>query len=244
MTHHYINVDINQVLDRTARGDTMGGDFPLHHLSIEPDTPSENAPAIVLVHGRGSHEQDLPPLVEDFPDDIHVLSVRAPTPLGPGYTWYDLDLSAGGLHGSQPDPDGYDTSLTLLKDFVEEAIPAYDLDADRIGLIGFSQGAIMGLGAIVEYPDLFRWVAALHGYLPARYTDDELTAATGTPVFIGAGERDQIIPVTRAENAADRLRAAGGDVTFRTYPVGHGTNPQEVADLTAWFQTQIRSEPV
>lgn len=222
----------------------MAEDLPLHHISIPPADETENPPAIVLVHGRGSHEQDLPPLVEDFPDEFHILSVRAPTPLGPGYTWYELDLAAGGLHKSQPDPDGFDRSLSLLTDFVEKAIPAYGLDAERIGLIGFSQGAIMGLGAIVEYPSVFRWVAALHGYLPSRYEATALAAAAGTPVFIGAGETDQIIPVERAEKAVERLRDAGVDVTFQTYPIGHGTSPQEVADLTAWFQTQVRSESV
>lgn len=212
----------------------MARSFPLEHVSIEPDRGRERHRAVILIHGRGANEHDLLPLAEQLPDHLHVVSVRAPAPLGPGYTWYDLDLSGGGLHSSQPDPGDFERSLELLGNFVDVAVEEYGLDAAGIGLLGFSQGAILSLGSMIERRGGYSWIVALHGYLAERYDRDALERAEATPVFIGAGSQDQLIPATRAEEAAKRLAEAGVDVTFRTYPVGHGTSKQEVDDVSAW----------
>lgn len=216
---------------------TSGTDLPLEHVSDPPSTTDGPAPAVVLLHGRGADEQDLLPIARQFPDDLHVLSVRAPDRLGPGYTWYDLDLSAGGLHDSQPETEGYRRSLERLAGFVDEAVDAYDLDPERVGLLGFSQGAILSLGSLLDRPEAYRWVVALNGYLAAEHDQDDLIqGAAGTPVFVGCGARDDVIPAERAERAADRLRAGGLEVTFEAYPVGHGTTPEEVEDVAAWVR--------
>lgn len=216
----------------------MDGEFSLQHISIEPERETDQPPGVIVIHGRGADEQDLLPLARELPDHLHVLSVRAPDQLGPGYTWYELDLSQGGLHQSQPDPDEYDRSQNLLTTFVEQAVDAYDLDPTGVGLLGFSQGAILSLGALVERPKEYRWVVALHGYLPARYDASELRAAADRPVFLGVGSQDQVIPAVRGEESAERLGEAGVDVTFRTYPVGHGTAREEVADVREWVESQ------
>lgn len=205
--------------------------LPLEHVSVAPEAPTSPSPAVILLHGRGADEQDLLGIAHELPDELHGLSVRAPTQLGPGYTWYDLDLSGGGLHASQPDPDDFDASLELVEDFVTGAIEAYDIDSQSIGLLGFSQGAILSLGLLARQPQAYSWVVGLHGYLPQRYEPADLERAADVPVFLGAGTQDQVIPSTRAEDAADRLEAAGVDVTFNTYPIGHGIAPQEFGDV-------------
>ena len=223
----------------TYEGFPMTVSLPLEHVWVEPENGGESPPLLVLLHGRGSHENDLLPLAQQLPDELAILSLRAPTQLGPGYTWYELDLSGGGLHASQPDDEDLDRSLELVDASLKEAQAKYDVDPERIGLLGFSQGAILSLGALAERPDEYAWVVGLHGYLPARYDTTALQRAAGTPVFLGAGTRDQVIPVTRAEDASERLTAAGIDVTFRTYPIGHGTAPQEVEDVGEWVDSRL-----
>ena len=103
-------------------------ELPLVHES-RPGTVGADAPAVVLIHGRGTNERDLLPLGAQLPDELYVLGVRAPQPMGPdSYTWYDLDPSAGGLHASQPDPEGFRWSLDAVHEFVDGAVDAYDLD--------------------------------------------------------------------------------------------------------------------
>lgn len=212
--------------------------LPLTHVSRPPEAGEGPSPAVVVLHGRGTDERDLLPLADELPDELHVLSVRAPDRLQGGYTWYDLDLSEGGLHASQPDPEGFERSLRLVHEFADAAVDEYGLDADRVGLLGFSQGAITSLSALVERPGAYDWAVALNGYLAAAHEDD-VDAAAGKPVFVGAGQMDQVIPVERAERAAELLDEADADVTFRKYPVGHGTTPQEVRDVAAWVDERL-----
>jgi phospholipase/carboxylesterase len=213
-------------------------DLPLTHVS-RPGTVESNAPSVVLIHGRGTNERDLLPIGAQLPEDLHVLSVRAPRSMdGPdSYTWYDLDLSVGGLHASQPDEKGFRRSLDLVHEFVDEAVEAYDLDPHRIGLFGFSQGAITSLSALIERPDTYRWIVALNGYL-AKSHEDSAENAEGKPVFLGCGSADQVIPPARAEHAAETLEASGVDIRFETYNVGHGTTPTEIADVLGWLETR------
>ena len=222
-------------------------DLPLVHVSQPLRTSEEGhsqaddrPPALIVLHGRGADEQDLLPLADRLPDSLYVLSVRAPDRLGMGYTWYDLDLSAGGLHESQPDIEGFRRSLDALSEFVEAAIERYDLNSERVGLLGFSQGAILSLAALVEHPERYDWAVALHGYLAASHHNPEaLDGAAGTPVFVGCGSQDQVIPAERARQAAETLADAGLDVTFREYGVGHGTSPEEVSDVAKWVAERL-----
>ncbi|MFB6147148.1 MAG: alpha/beta hydrolase [Halobacteriaceae archaeon] len=218
-------------------------DFPLEYRSRPPVAEADGpAPAVVLLHGRGADADDLLGLADDLPDALHVLSPQAPDPLGPGFTWYELDLSAGGLHESQPDPDDFRRSLDLLTEFREAAVTEYDLDPDRIGLFGFSQGAIASLASVLEAPDDWAWAAALHGYLPASHDPAEgadVADAAGFPVFVAGGEADDVIPLSRVQRAADRLRDAGLDVTAETYPTAHGIGPRELADVADWVAERV-----
>ncbi|SEL72747.1 alpha/beta hydrolase [Haloferax larsenii] len=212
-------------------------DFPLEHVHVEPSEPTEGpAPAVVLLHGRGSNEQDLLQIAREFPSHLHVVSHRAPDRLQGGYTWYDLDLSGGGLHQSQPHAEQFERSRNLVRESIEAAIDEYDLDRDRIGLLGFSQGAITSLALLLDDPDDYAWVVALHGYLAESHAGHRPDGIADKPVFVGAGSMDQVIPASRAERAADRLEELGADVTFRTYEVPHGVGPDELTDAVAFVE--------
>lgn len=221
----------------------MSENLPLQYVTRPPAADADGpAPAVFFVHGRGADEEDLLPIAGELPNELHVFSVRAPDRLQAGYTWYELDLSAGGLHASQPDEDEFRRSLDHLHEFVAAAVDTYDLDPDRIGLFGFSQGAIMSLSALLEQPEKYAWVVALNGYLAASHSDPErIEAAAGKPVFVGIGDRDQIIPADRGKQAADTLSSGGLDVERNVYPVGHGTTPQEIRDVAAWVDEQLSS---
>lgn len=215
-------------------------DLPLEHVHVAPDEEGGGpTPAVVVLHGRGADEEDLLPVAAELPDEFHVVSLRAPDPLQGGYTWYELDLSAGGLESSQPDPDDFRRSLDLIVESVDAAVDAYGLDPERIGLLGFSQGAITSLSLLFADPDRYAWVVALHGYLPESHADRVPDGIGGTPVFVGAGDGDRVIPAERAERAADRLESAGADVTRGSFPGGHGIGPQELAAVVEFVGSRV-----
>lgn len=218
----------------------MPGDaeLPLDHAYVATDAAADGpSPAIIVLHGRGADERDLLPVAGHLPDGLATVSLRAPEPLMGGYTWYELDLSAGGLHESQPDPRGFRRSLDLAAESVRAAVDAYELDAGRLGLLGFSQGAIMSFSLLLEDPTAYAWVAGLHGYLAASHADLDPGGLDGRPVLVTAGTADQIIPAHRAEAAADRLAAVGCDVTFETFAAGHGIGPEELEALVGFVSS-------
>ncbi|MFB6126969.1 MAG: alpha/beta hydrolase [Halolamina sp.] len=211
-------------------------ELPLEYVHREPEATTDGpAPAVVVLHGRGADEEDLLPVAARLPEDHHVLSLRAPDRLMGGYTWYELDLSDG-MENSQPDPDEFRRSLDRVADSVAAAVDRWELDADGLGLLGFSQGGIAALATLLERPERFAWVAALHCYLPASHADRAPEGVAGTPVFVAAGTADEIIPAGRAETAAERLRAVGADVTFDAYETGHGIGRRELSDLVAFVE--------
>jgi len=212
-------------------------DFALVHEHIEPEDP-EGAPAVLLLHGRGSHERDLLSLADAFPDGVHILSARAPDRMGQGYTWYELDLSNGGLPNSEPVEEDYLRSRELVDEFVGQAKAEYGIG--DVGILGFSQGSILGMGSLLDKPETYEYVVGLHGYLPARYESGY--DVSGKPVFLAAGESDEIIAESRTAEAADRLREFGADVTYNTYPTGHGIGADEHRDATEWLAEHVRVE--
>jgi phospholipase/carboxylesterase len=211
--------------------------IPLEHVYREPDGDSDGQTVVVL-HGRGADEQDLLPVAGQLPDGYHVVSLRAPDQLMGGYTWYELDLSGGGLESSQPHPEEFRRSLDAVSESIDGAVEQYGLDPGHIGLLGFSQGAIMTLALLLEAPSHYRWAAAHHGYLADSHADLDPDGIAEKPVFVAAGTADQIIPAGRSEGAADRLRELGADVTFGAYETGHGVGRQELQDLVAFVTAQ------
>ncbi|WP_418284701.1 alpha/beta hydrolase [Halorubrum sp. DTA46] len=213
--------------------------IPLEHVHVAPDDAPENAPAVFILHGRGADEEDLLPVARHLPDALHVISLRAPDPLQGGYTWYELDLSGGGLESSQPDAADFRRALDLVSESVAAATEAYDLDPDRIGLLGFSQGAITSLSLVLEEPTRYAWVVALHGYLADAHADLDPDDIEGKPVFVGAGAGDRVIPESRSTAAADRFDDLGAAVTRGSYPGGHGIGQQELRDVVSFVESRL-----
>jgi len=222
-----------------ARADAPA-DLPLEHVHVPPRAETDGpAPAVVVLHGRGADEEDLLPVARRLPDVLHVVSLRAPDRLMGGYTWYELDLSAGGLHQSQPHAAEFRRSLDAVSASVDAAVDGYGIDPDGVGLLGFSQGAIAALALLVEAPGRWAWTAALHGYLAASHADRDVDLS-GAPAFVAAGAADEVIPASRSSAAADRLRELGADVTFETFDASHGVGPDELAALVAFVEERVR----
>jgi phospholipase/carboxylesterase len=222
----------------------MTDSSPLNYVERPPKSSSSGpAPAIVLLHGRGADERDLLPITEALPESLHIFSVRAPEQLEDGYRWYEMDLDGGDIHSSQPDRESFDASLAKLVSFLKYAAARYETDPKRTGLLGFSQGGALALAATVRTPQRVDWTVVLNGYLPKQYANaGKLAAIDATPIFLAAGRMDLVIPKKRVKRAAVRLKDAGLDVSFDTYPTGHSATDPQIADVGDWVQKQVASD--
>jgi phospholipase/carboxylesterase len=194
--------------------------------------PSDGAPegALVLLHGRGTSERDLLPLLDELDPERRLIGV---TPRGP------LSLPPGGAHWYKvrtvgfPGPETFFPTYERLSGWFDALPDALEVPRERTVLGGFSQGAVMayalGLGEGRERPAA---LIALSGFIP---TVDGfslgLDGLAGYPVAIGHGRFDPVIEARFGREAHERLAEAGADVLWRESPVAHTLDPDFLPEM-------------
>jgi phospholipase/carboxylesterase len=196
----------------------------LEHIVFYPDKSKNAYPTIVALHGRGTDEYDLLPLIEALGlDDTLFVALRLPR-----------------LLFFTPDPTTFRASLEILRRFLGEMKKSYPVDSRQILLLGFSQGTVMAYAAGLLDPNMIRGIAALSGYVPHRSgLPLKLQDLNSLPVFISHGAWDEIIPVEFARESAQLLKTAGAEVLYREYLMGHEVREETLRDLSAWTRTLI-----
>jgi phospholipase/carboxylesterase len=190
------------------------------------------------MHGRGVHEHDLFPLLDELDPDRRLLGVtpRAPLMLPPGgYHWYAVHRIGF------PDPASFHETYPVAAGWLDDLLGSNGLGSERLLLGGFSQGAVMsyalGLGAGRPTP---AGIVAFSGFMPTvEGFELDLSKAAGLPVAIGHGEYDPIIGVEWGRDARERLEAAGAQVTYRESPMPHAIDPGYVRELRDWVRKTL-----
>jgi len=188
----------------------------------------------VLLHGRGSHELDLYPLLDELDPERRLVGVtpRAPLALPPGGRhWYAF----GGM--GTPDPATFLPTIEAAGAWLDGLPEVTRVPLERTVLGGFSQGCVMswalGLAAGRPRPAA---IIGLSGFMPTVPGFElDLSGLDGYPVAIGHGTADQVIGVEWGRQARDRLEAAGAAVTYRESPMGHTVDPGFMQELAGWL---------
>lgn len=208
----------------------------LTHLIREPRERTEAAPPLLLLlHGIGSNEADLMGLAPYLDERFFVVSARAPVVMGPGaFGWFNIEFTPAGM---VPDVAQAHRSLRLAADFVDELTDAYRLDARRVYLLGFSQGAMMSLALTMSRPSKTAGVVAMSGRLPAREFEPAGApdALAGLPVLVTHGLYDPVLPISNGRDIRDRVAALGASLTYREYPMGHEVSAESLRDVARWL---------
>ena len=177
---------------------------------------------VVMLHGVGSNGQDLislaPMLSEKLPKTMFI-SPDAPFAcdmVPPGYPnsyqWFSLQ---------DRDPlvmlNGVKEVFPLVEEFIEEQLKTYDIPAEKLALLGFSQGTMTSL---YSAPRLTDKIAGVLGYSGALLWDasDDAENLHKTPIHLIHGEADDVVPVQAHAQATQVLKQHGFDVTGHTTP--------------------------
>ncbi|MFP8778856.1 alpha/beta hydrolase [Hydrogenophaga sp. RWCD_12] len=217
------------------------------------DASAQPVASIVVLHGLGADGRDFVPVAEAMGLSA-VGPVRFVFPSAPvrpvtinaGYemrAWYDIYPP-----GSDPavprreDEPGLRDSQAIVLRLIERELQR-GVPADRVVLMGFSQGCAMTLLAGLRAPQRLAGLVALSGYLPlALQTGAEISDANhGVPVFMAHGDFDDVVVVERGEGARDVLQALGYPVDWHRYPMAHEVCMEEIADLNAWLVQRLVS---
>jgi len=213
-----------------------GARLNLAHMvrPAEGKAPQGGTPGLLLLHGIGADEADLMGLEEALDPRLTIISARAPFGWGPGFAWYAM------YQVGHPDMETMQVSIRELRQFIEGIIPAYNIDPQRLFMMGFSQGAIMSSAICLLMPDRVRGVVMHSGYIPQDAGLDlkpDQIAAKG--FFVAHGKYDDVIPVTFGRDAEEYLLAAGARLTYKEYPIGHGISEESLYDLSEWLTREL-----
>lgn len=206
-----------------------------------PKKKNQNPPLLILLHGYGSHEDDLFSFAPELPEELLIVSARAPLSLGfGGFAWYSINFDATS-NEKFSNLDEASVSLNLIEDFIDSIIKEYQVDLNKIFVLGFSQGAILSYALAMRNPSKLTKVLALSGYINKELLPNNIAVEDVRPLdfFISHGTVDQVLPFTWIKKSLPILDNLKINYTFKNYPVGHGVNPQNFKDFKNWITERL-----
>jgi predicted esterase len=183
--------------------------------------------AMIMLHGRGAMAADILFLANEL--DVRQVAVLAPQ--AANSTWYPNRFIAP-VATNEP----WLTSALQVVDSLVQELAASGLGAERVFLLGFSQGGCLALEYAARYPRRYAGVIGLssglieNGDQPRAYAG----SLAGSPVLLGCSDVDFHIPVARVDRTANVLADLGAAVDKRIYPgMDHTINRDEINAINA-----------
>jgi predicted esterase len=184
-------------------------------------------PVVIMSHGRGAGPKN----ILDLMPRLERPGVTCLAPAAAGNTWYPYSFMAD-IEKNEP---GLSSALAVLARLVDETI-ARGVPAERIVLLGFSQGACLTCEFAARHARRYGGVIAFTGGLigpegtPREYTG----TFDGTPIFLGCSDVDAHVPKARVDETASVFTRMGARVDERIYPgMGHVVSDDEIAAARA-----------
>lgn len=204
------------------------------------DCVESGAPAargtVVWLHGLGADGHDFAPIVPALGLPLRFVFPHAPVrPVTlngglPMRAWFDL---YGSIRDARIDEAGIAASRAAVVELLEREV-ASGVPYDRIVLGGFSQGGSLALATGLAFPHSLAGLVSLSAWLPATHADvDE--AQRGTPIFIGHGTNDPVVPAALGRATHATLAGRGCRVEWHEYPIQHGVSDAVIADLRTFL---------
>lgn len=188
--------------------------------------PLGSATAVmIMLHGRGADARDIIGLssVIDRPGIAYL------APDAAGNAWYRNSFMAPAVRAEPALASALGVVARLVQHAADEDVPA-----DRVALLGFSQGGCLATEFAARNPRRYGAIFGLSAGLigeqiaPAEYSG----SLAGTPVFLGCSDIDPFIPLPRVKETAAVFRQLGAEVTERIYPgAGHTILQDEVEQI-------------
>ncbi len=178
--------------------------------------PSRPSPLLVLLHGAGGAAKSAwtPYTALAGPRGLILLAIDSRS----HRTW-DILLGAWG-------PDVAFIDQALIRVFAR-----YHIDASRVAIAGFSDGASYALSLGAANGDLFTHVIA---FAPGSIRP--VRPRSRPRLFVSHGTNDAVLPFrSTREGIVPTLRQAGYDVTFRETNLGHEVSWDLSIEMLAWF---------
>ena len=201
-------------------------------MKLQPDFIHEFVPGasdrtLLLLHGTGGNERDLIPLGRELDPNAALLSPRGKI-LENGMPRFFRRLAEGVF-----DLEDLIKRTNELADFIADAAQHYELAADKIVPVGYSNGANIAASLLLLRAETLRTAVLFRAMVPL--IPEKLPDLSSVRVWIGAGDQDAIIPTSETQRLVELLRRAGAEVTIRFANATHGLTDAEVRTAKKWL---------
>jgi phospholipase/carboxylesterase len=208
----------------------VSADLGFVHRWVPGDAGSSQ-PTLLLLHGTGGNESDLLSLGPILLPGANVLSPRGNVSEN-GAPRFFRRLAEGVF-----DIEDLIARTHELADFVGEAATQYGFDAGNVIAVGYSNGANIASSMMLLRPGVLAGGILLRSMVPLE--PDSPPDLTGTPVYLGAGRMDPIVPVANVTRLAELLEGYGASVTLTWQPTGHGLTREDVQSAREWLEHSL-----
>ena len=218
----------------------LQSDLSLKHVIRESSIRSDKAPLLIMLHGYGSDENDLFSFASELPEELFIISLKAPYSLEPfGHAWYAINFDSE--QNKWSNTEQAIKSRDLVTKFIDEAIEHYPVKKDNITLLGFSQGTVLSYAVALMYPEKVKNIIALSGYIDQDLLPDQadVNRYKHLDFYCSHGSEDQVIPVDWARKAQPFLNSLNIKNRYSEFPVGHGVAPQNFFELKEWLKNRL-----
>jgi phospholipase/carboxylesterase len=208
---------------------------------------SKKAPhsIVLFLHGLGDSgsgglleicrfwQQSLPDTEFLCPDAPFAFDM-APPDFG-GRQWFSLREFT-----KQSIAEGIKSAAPLLDQYIDEILETYHLSADKLALVGFSQGTMMALHVALRRK---KSVAAVIGYSGMLADPEYLNAEikSSPPVLLIHGSNDEVVPFAAMAAAESVLKSAGVNVQSIACPrLAHSIDELGVAKGMEFLHAHLK----
>jgi phospholipase/carboxylesterase len=202
-------------------------------MRLQPDfihefVPGSSERTLLLLHGTGANERDLIPLGRELDPNASLLSPRGKV-LENGMPRFFRRIAEGVF-----DLEDLKTRTNELADFVAAAARHYELAANHVIGVGYSNGANIAASMLLLRPEILHAAILFRAMVPL--VPDNMPDLSSRRVWIGAGDQDPIVPASDTQRLVELLRRAGADVTIYFASASHGLTNADVEAARTWLE--------
>ena len=177
------------------------GALAAEYLVYLPDEGEAPWPLVVFLHGSGERGND-PNVLRDWGPFRYLKRTSLPAIVAapqclPTRRW----------------------EAAAVMQFVDRLSERYQVDRERIYLVGCSMGGYGTWRTAAAYPAQFAAIAPICG----GGQPEDAEALADMPIWAFHGAKDDVVPISESERMVEAVRAAGGAPKLTVFPdAGHG----------------------